>query len=442
MNERERAFLVLEAIDTEGAYSHIALGKALHNQISKQDTDFIRHLVLGVLEKRGLLDYFIQKLSDKTAKRKVRQILRLALFQLLYMDRIPKHAVVDEAVQLCKKIAPQNSGYVNAVLRKADKAVLLAEDFSKLDPEYRLEVLYTLPPWLIKRWVRRFGLDQTEALLKELRHKPKLYMRVNPLRGSIESVCDQLTALGISWSETSFSALLEVKDLGQNALDHLELLKSGAVTIQDLAAYLVGEAMNPNAQDTVLDSCAAPGGKSSHLAELAPESQIVSTDIHPAKVDKMRESFIRRGYKNIECLVYDGQEYRAEWHQHFTQVLLDAPCSGLGIINRKPELPFHKKESDINSLSEIQQTLLDNLCQYVKPGGFLTYATCTIEPEENEDQVRSFLNRHPQYDLVDLNGRLPSNFVRAEGWVSLLPSSNHDGFFIAMFKKRESSLIP
>ncbi len=436
MNERELAFHILEAIDQENAYSHVALKKSIPNNMPKQNADFIRHLVLGVLEKRGILDYSIQRLSDKTSKRKVRQILRLALFQILYMDRTPKHAIVDEAVRLCKKIAPQNAGYVNAVLRRADAQDLLNLDFSKLPDAERLEIEYSMPIWIVKRWIERYGLIQVEALMQDLRNKPKLYMRLNTLKGNSADLKTQLSAHALTWKETDFENLVEIEDLKDIALDQFAMLQEGALSVQDLAAFLVGQVLSPQKGDQILDACAAPGGKSSHLAEKAPEATILSLDLYPAKVEKMRESFARRGYTQVECRVHDSRILNDEWRSQFDYVILDAPCSGLGIISRKPELPYHKKEKDIVELAILQSELLRTQSQYVKEGGYLLYATCTVEPDENEDQIRKFISQNTDFELCNLNERLPNKYVSEQGWVSLLSTAEHDGFYIALLKKR------
>lgn len=435
MNERELAYYILEAIDVDQAYSHVALNKGIPSQMPKQNADFIRHLVLGVLEKRGILDYAIKQLSDKTAKRKVRQILRLALFQILFMDRTPKHAIVDEAVSLCKKIAPQNAGYVNAVLRRANPEELLIEDFSGFPLEERLEIQYSMPNWLVTRWLNRYGLDRTEQIFRELRQKPKLYMRLNPLKASLEESKLALSQTGILWRQTEFDSLVEIEDLKGVSLDQFKMLQDGVVSVQDLAAYLVGEVLKPAEGDRVLDACAAPGGKSSHVAEKQPGAQILSVDLYPAKVEKMTDGFLRRGYGNIQCEVHDSQMVNASWKDQFEYVILDAPCSGLGIISRKPELPYHKTVQDISELAALQSRLIGVQCQYVKAGGYLLYATCTIEPEENEDQVMQFLSAHSEFELCDLNDYLPRKYVHEKGWVSLLPSLIHDGFYIALLKK-------
>ncbi|WP_199731686.1 16S rRNA (cytosine(967)-C(5))-methyltransferase RsmB [Cohnella endophytica] len=448
---REVAMSVLHNVETRGAYSGLELNQALNAaELSRPDAALATELVYGTIQRLNTIDYELGK-RVKGWPRKVepwvRSLLRLSYYQLRWLSRVPAHAVVDEAVRIAKKrghagIGGLVNGVLRGLLRDGFDTVLPAE----LSAAERISLNQSHPLWLVERWVERFGERATENMCAAGNEHPRASARVNPLRGTREQIVSGMTDAGM---EVLPSALAEAGIVAIKAgnLGHTDWYRQGFISIQDESSMLVAAVADPKPGMRVLDCCAAPGGKSTHMAErMRNEGVVIANDVHPHKEALIRQQADRLGLSIVETTTGDalGLSERIA-PESCDVVLLDAPCSGLGVIRRKPEIKWNKTEDDIASLAQLQGKLLEQAQSMVKPGGALVYSTCTIASEENEDVVRAFLINHPEYALDPVwpeevlaplreSGNLPDGF---EGMLQLLPQMfGSDGFFIARMRKK------
>lgn len=406
----------------------------LSNQhaLSAEDRRLAVRLIYGVLEQKLLLDYWLQQVSrTKLSKLDpvIHMILRVSLYQLLFMDRIPESAVVNEAVKMAKKKGQHLSGFVNGVLRnfQRSRASLKPPVRSENEIKY-LSVMYSHPEWLVSRWVSKFGSEFSESLMQANNLTPPLTLRVNCLKTTPEAVRERLERDGIT-SEVSrfFGYALTVHSGQDRVIQEWPAFIDGQLYVQDLASMMVTEIMDPQPGERILDMCAAPGSKTTHMAEKMNNQGIITArDVSDKKLQKIRENADRLGISIIHPEVVDGLIPDPGSLDAYDRVLLDAPCSGLGIIRRKPEIRFRRMPEDIAVLVSLQTQLLENASRYVRQGGILIYSTCSVDPDENDGVVKAFLASNPQYSLV----RTP--WSDEDGFVRLYPSVHQtDGFFIA-----------
>lgn len=363
--------------------------------------------------------------------------LRIALYQIKWMDRIPAAAAINESVKLVKLRHGALSGFANGVLRTALRQGVAPDEINPDSPE-GLSLLYSHPEWLVQRWISQFGMEQTEAILKANNTPSVLTLRTNRLKGTPEQLMRILADQGVrtEQSELLDEALL-VSELGDCELPELPAFQEGLFTVQDISSMLVARVMAPVAGERVLDLCAAPGGKTTHVAEIMGNTgEIIAQDIHPHKMKLIADNATRMGITMVQAFVGDALESKEQWLDGFDHVLLDAPCSGTGIIRKKPEIRYNRTPEDIKSLSELQSALLEQAKTYVKNHGQLIYSTCTMEYEENEGVLQRFLSLNPCFALVDVNGNIPETLRSASPTVRVFPSDKGlDGFFIAVMKK-------
>jgi len=404
VNSRKVILELLNEVDN-GSYSNKLIQDILTREdIDARDKGFISKILYGVVEQRIYLDYVIRKFSSVRLKKidpSILNVLRLSAYQIIFLDKIPNSAVVDEAVKLSKKINKRHSGFVNGLLRnmirKIDTVTLPDNDIE------RLSIKYSHPLWLVERWTGLFGLSFTEDLLRANNETPKLVLRCNTLLINRE---DLITKLQLEGLDVEISDIVEegiiVHKLGEKNLDQLELFKSGHFTVQDESSMMIGHLLDPQVSDKVLDLCAAPGGKSTHLAQLMQnKGQVYACDISESKIKLIKENVKRLGLNNVRMMINDAALLNNEFIEAFDKVLLDAPCSGLGIIRRKPDIKYRKSEEDILALQDIQMGMLLHAAKYVKKGGVLVYSTCTIEPGENGELIDRFLAENQEYERVD-----------------------------------------
>lgn len=425
---REVALSVLYQIEKKGAYSNLALNEArAGSTLSALDKAFVTELVLGVIKQKSYLDYQIQtasKIKLKKISPWILQILRMGIYQLHFMDKVPASAAVNESVKLAARYGNQGSkGFVNALLRHAETPVF---PNSENRIPY-LAVRYAYPEWLIEYWSREFSDDFLESLLEAGNAVPPVYVRKNTGKELTES--DRL-------EPTEFSDVTHL--LQGSVTDHPDF-KTGALTVQDAASQMVGFSMMPEKHSRVLDLCAAPGGKTVHIAELLQNTgKVVACDIHPHKLALIENTASRMGVSNVEVCQNDALKENPEWREAFDYVLLDAPCSGLGIIRRKPDIKWNRTQEDITELAKMQGEMLEHAANYVKPGGTLIYSTCTITKEENREQTERFLKHHAEFRMTAFPDGFP---IREEsvskGYLQLYPNrQNTDGFFICRMTKQ------
>lgn len=440
-NPRKAALELLCRIETEGTYSNLGLSDALGAaQYTAADRRLLTRLVYGVLENRLYIDAVIRKYS-KTPLNKMKpwvlNALRIALYQLKWMDRIPAAAAINESVKLVKLRHGALSGFANGVLRTALRQGITLPETDPGSPE-GLALLYSHPEWLVKRWIEQFGTEGTEAILKANNTPTLLTLRANRLKGSPEALVKILRTQGVQAEQSpELKEALLVSELGDRELADLPAFQAGLFTVQDISSMLVAKAIAPQAGERVLDLCAAPGGKTTHLAEIMNNTgEIVAQDIHPHKVKLIEENALRLGITTILGAEGDALAFKPQWENAFDHVLLDAPCSGTGIIRKKPEIRYNRKPEDISALSELQYALLEQAKAYVKNHGQLIYSTCTMEYEENEGVLQRFLSKNPAFSLVDINEKMPAKLRCPSPVIRIFPGEGAlDGFFIAVMKK-------
>ena len=416
---RYTALKILEDVLTDGKYSNLELVSGL-DKLEEKDRALATNIIYGVLQNKMRLDYIIAAYSKMPVKKissDIMNILRMGIYQALFMDKIPPYAITNESIKLVKKCRKVSaSGFVNAVLRG-----VLRNDKEIKYPEDRLEYLsiyYSCPLWIVKMWDKMYP-EKVEDLLKAMNSKPEFSVRVNTLK---ISVSEFIKLKGGRKSDVQKDVV--VLPSGCDVKND-DLFKKGFYYPQDTASALVSEVLSPKKGQTVLDLCAAPGGKTTHIAQIMEnEGEIFAFDIYEHKLEIIKNTADRLGVKIIHTELGDALKLNEKFILAADCVLVDAPCSGLGIMRRKPEIRYMKTREDLSELAEIQGKILNNAAKYVKKGGTLLYSTCTISDVENSAVTERFLNENEDYSL-------------SEKPLQLLPcDSGTDGFYIAKFIKR------
>lgn len=446
---RSVALQVLTAVEQEGAYSNLLLNGALQKSgLTGPDAGLATELVYGTIQRLNTIDYFLEPFVTKGLAKLapwVRNLLRLSFYQLHYLDRIPPHAAVNEAVNLAKKKGHQGiSGMVNGVLRsvlRRKEELRLPEG---LDSVRRIALEHSHPEWMASLWIRQYGEAAAEAICRANNEPPSVSVRVNRLKTGRDEMLRLMEAQGLRVSASPISPDGIVVHSGGN-MALTSWYRDGLISVQDESSMLVAEALDPQPGMTVLDCCAAPGGKTCHIAEIMEgRGRVLANDIHPHKAKLIEDHAKRLGLTPVDPISGDALQLTDRFAAaSFDRILLDAPCSGLGVIRRKPDLKWAKTPGDIQEIAGVQQALLDSVCGLLKPGGLLVYSTCTIEPRENAERVVSFLSRHPEFELEDgpdgwkRRGPLEAAAGRVEAGLQILPQDAHsDGFYIARLRKK------
>ncbi|MBE0451294.1 MAG: 16S rRNA (cytosine(967)-C(5))-methyltransferase RsmB [Clostridia bacterium] len=441
-NARRLALKILKQIEMEDQFSHITIKEMLKSsEVTDIDRRFITNIVYGVLENKLLLDYYIRKLSAVRygkINKEILNILRMGIYQIAFMSKVPDSAAVNESVKLAKKHSPQYSGFVNGVLRSFIRSAgeLELPDRNKNLVAY-LSISYSHPEWLVEKWLEEFGEVFTEALLKSNNETPKLWLRVNTLKIQRDEFIDQLEAEGVKALASDWiGEAVMVENLNEHSIESLVGFNEGWFQVQDISSMFVAKTSSVKAGDVVVDVCAAPGGKTTHMAQLMGNSgQIIARDMHPQKLKLIEESAHRLGIDIIKTEVFDATHFDVSLKHMADIVLVDAPCSGFGIIRRKPDIKYNKSIEDLNALVEIQYKILETASEYAKPKGTVIYSTCTINADENIKMVEKFLEHHRNFKLSEISD-LPG--VQTNGTVMLFPNVDQtDGFFIAKMTKIE-----
>ncbi|WP_449241352.1 16S rRNA (cytosine(967)-C(5))-methyltransferase RsmB [Desulfoscipio gibsoniae] len=446
MSARETALKVLLAVDERDAYANLALGSLLEKvHPGKLDRAFITELVYGTLRTQNTLDwalshYLRRPLPGLSAA--VRNILRLGAYQILFMDRVPDSAAVNESATQARQHGHEGIvKFVNGVLRNLvrGKEKLNYPDPDE-DPVQYLALRHSHPAWLVRRWLNDFGYANTQALCMANNQPAPNTVRVNTLKTSAAELTKRLEALGVHAKKGQYAAdCLQLR--GFVSLGGLSPFKEGLLQAQDESSILVGQAVSPAPGDRVLDAASAPGGKATHLAQLMQnQGEILALDVHEHKIRLIEENCRRLGVQVVRPVLADAREIPEEYAKWADYVLVDAPCSGLGVLRRRPDSRWRKDEKQINSLAELQAQILDAAAVALKPGGVLVYSTCTITREENLGQVESFLHRHPDFKWDSLAGLLPDSLdhetTMGRGYLQILPHLHGlDGFFMARLRK-------
>lgn len=430
---REVALNCLLAGEKRGAWSDGYLRNNLRQAgLDRRDAALCANLTFGVLQNELLLDWHISRLSSTPLVKlepAVKNCLRLGMYQLLFLDRVPVHAAVNESVALAKKYAraPKASGLVNAVLRAFDRE---EEHPRPAD----LATRYSHPNWLVKEYSHILPATEVEALLAADNAPVATQVQVNALKTTAEALVEELTRAGVTVHPHPWLPdCLELEETG--SLEGLEAFREGSFYVQDAAARLAVLAADPQPGMAVLDACAAPGGKSFAAAvAMGNTGTILSCDLHPHKRKLMEEGAKRLGIAIMTTAVKNGKEFDPDLEGRFDLVMADVPCSGLGIIRKKPDIRY-KDPGALESLPQVQGAILENVARYVKPGGVLLYATCTLLKRENEDVVSAFLENGEDFTLESF--QLPGPIGVSNGMATLWPHRHGtDGFFIAKLRRK------
>lgn len=440
-NVRELALEGLLQVEKNGAYSNLLLNQLIEkNKIEGKDVGLLTEIVYGTIQRRDALDYYLKPFLRGNIEQWVHVLLRLSLYQFLYLDRVPAHAVIFEAVEIAKKRGHKGiSSVVNGVLRSVQRqGVTPLKNIS--DEAKRLAIRTSHPEWLVKEWISCYGMEEAKQICEVNLLPPVASARVNVYRATIEDVIAMLASEGVEAKRGALSEDAIVIEKGNVA--HTKAFRDGFLSVQDESSMLVARALDPKDGEIVLDSCAAPGGKSCHIAErLQGTGHVVSLDLHPHKIRLIDAQTRRLHLQNIETRVLDARKARSSFpDESFDKVLVDAPCSGFGVIRRKPDIKLGKKQEDSEHLSHIQLAILQEIAPLVKKGGRLVYSTCTIEQTENEQVIHAFLRAHPDFKWDDTFwDRLPlvtRQYVK-DGQLQILPHYFlTDGFYIACLRKR------
>ncbi|AEB24022.1 MULTISPECIES: 16S rRNA (cytosine(967)-C(5))-methyltransferase RsmB [Bacillus] len=443
INVRELALEALEKLEQNQAYSNLLLTSVIKtNTLSDQDRGLLTELVYGTLQNKIALDYMLKPFIRKPNKVKpwVIQLLRLSAYQMEYLEKIPDRAAIHEAVEIAKKRGHKGiASFVNGILRSLQREG--APSFAEIeDPVLRLSTETSHPEWLVKEWVEAYGFETAEKICRIHLVPPKQTLRVNRIKADKETLLNEMENAGLEAEAGDLSP--DAIKLLKGSIASTEFFQNGQVSIQDESSMLVARALDPKPGETVLDACAAPGGKSAHIAELMKnEGSLTSLDLHRHKVKLIQEGAERLGLTIIDAQTMDarkaGDAFGAE---RFDRILVDAPCSGFGVIRRKPDMKYTKTPEDSRRLSEIQLGILREIAPLVKKGGTLVYSTCTMDRTENEEVMHAFIQEHPEFEPdLSLEKRLPEKarpFVQ-DGSLQILPHYfGTDGFFISSMRKK------
>ncbi|NBI06884.1 16S rRNA (cytosine(967)-C(5))-methyltransferase RsmB [Senegalia massiliensis] len=441
-NARKIAIEILELIENEKAYSNIEINKKVKLLEDIREQNFVRELVYGVLENKLYIDNIISQFSNTKINKIdniILQILRTGVYQIYFMKNIPESAVCNEAVKIAKnKNKKRLSGFVNGILRNISRnknKEFLPDKSTKL-VDY-LSIKYSHPKWMVKHFIDDYNEDFTEKLLSFNNEKPPLIIRVNRLKIDRESLMNKFMDYNIKTERTKYSKDGLVVHKPKN-ITGLEEFKKGFFTIQDESSQLVAQIMNPKEGSNVIDVCSAPGGKSTHIAELMNnKGSILSRDIFEHKLNLIEQNSKRLGIDIINTENFDALKFDKKIQDSMDYCLVDAPCSGLGLLRRKPDIRWNKSKEDIEDLSNIQLNILEIASKYLKKGGILIYSTCTISKKENIEVVNKFLKNNINYKLEKIdNLYFEDKSKLEEGHITLLPNIHGtDGFFIAKIKR-------
>ena len=426
---RNIALKSLYEINIKQAYSNIVLDKFINEnreKLSNLDINFISELVYGVVTWKLTLEYIIQKYSKTKIKKMsdcVKNILYLGSYQILFLEKVPKSAAVNESVNLCKKYNFKSVGLVNAILRKIEKS-----DYKELsnitNSITRISLKYSIPEWIVKKFCDEYGEEETANICQNLNLRPNISVRINRLKGKVE--------LGEKGILEDFRTITGTKNITKTK-EYIE----GNITIQDEAAGLSSFVLAPKEGEMVLDACSAPGGKTTYLAELMHnKGKIIAWDIYEERLKQVNQNAKRLGIDIIQTEVHDATKLKQENVEKFDKIFLDVPCLGLGVIRRKPDIKWNRQEDDIKEISDIQFNILKTCSKYLKRNGTLVYSTCSMLKEENDAIIEKFI-KEENFETVNIEEQIPNEFskITTKDMVQFLPSQKHDGFFITMLKK-------
>lgn len=430
---RELALKILYKIDKEQAYSNIVLNEEVkqnRQNLNEKDIGLISEIVYGVTTWRLTLDEIIKKYSKIKLKKIspwILNILKMGIYQIIFLDKIPKSAAVNESVNLAKRYGhASSSNFVNAILRKIEKT-----DFEELfkieDNVERISKTTSMPEWIIEKLLKNNTINEVEQICKNSNFRPQITIRINKLKTSKGELKTELKKQNVECEDIyvneklieDFMILKKIRNI-----ENFDLFKNGYFTVQDISAGLTAKILNPKPNEVVLDACSAPGGKTTYMAELMENKGLIEAwDIHQHRTKLVEQNAKRLGIDIIKTKVKDASIYDETLNEKFDKILLDVPCLGMGVIKRKPDIKWQRKKEDVEEITKIQKIILEKCSKYLKHGGKLVYSTCSILKEENEDVIFEFVGKNQDFIIV------PNTTI------NIVPDKNKDGFFICKLKK-------
>ena len=438
---REVALKTLYKIDKEDAYSNIALDETIkenRNTLDDRDTGFISEIVYGVTSWKLTIDEIIKKYSKLKLKKIspwILNILRMGIYQIVFLDKVPKSAAVNESVNLAKRYGHKgSSNFVNAVLRKVVKKDY--EAFFEIEnPIERISKTTSMPVWIIEELLKENDIEKVEEICKASNIKPKVAIRMNHLKTNKQELENLLKERNIPFHDGKFEDFL-ILEKAKN-IEHLDLFKKGYFTIQDEGAGLIAKIVNPQPNEVILDACSSPGGKTTYMAELMEDKgKILAWDLHPHRVKLVEENAKRLGIHIIKTECQDAMIFKEEYKEKFDKILLDVPCLGIGVLKRKPDIKWKRKPEDIEEITQIQQNILETCSKYLKPEGEMVYSTCSIFREENDKIIEKFLENNQNFAYLEIKMSKIENKIENMHKIKLYQNNETDGFFICKLQKK------
>lgn len=446
---REVALKVLYEVNENGAYSNIALDEAIKKirrtsqkqEMNEKDIGFISGIVYGTISWKLTIDEVIKKYSNIRIKKIspwILNILRMSIYQILFLDKVPKSAAVNEGVNLAKRYGHKaSSNFVNAVLRKVEKKDY--EELFEIEQEVeRISKTTSMPEWIVQELLEENTSEKVEKICQASNLKPELCVRINLLKTDKETLIKELEENeNIKVKQTNLENFLLLE--GAKNIEGRKAFQEGKFTVQDEAAGFIPIVLQPQAGERVLDACSSPGGKTTAIAELMEnEGEIIAWDLHEHRVKLVDKVAQRLGIDIIKTEVKDATQYEEKYKESFDKILLDVPCLGIGVLKRKPDIKWKRKKEDIKAITEIQKAILENCCKYVKVGGEIVYSTCSILKEENQNVIENFLKNNKNFEIVKTDyskNEFFEKFVEKDQYIQVYQNEKTDGFFICKIKK-------
>ena len=442
---REVALKTLYKIDKEEMYSNLALNEMIkqnRSNLNSRDIGLISEIVYGTISWKLTIDEIIRKYSSIKMKKIspwILNVLRMGIYQIIFLDKIPKSAAVNESVNLAKRYGHKgSSNFVNAILRKVSKEDI--EEFNKVENSIeRISKTTSTPEWIVEELLKEKNEKEVEKICKSFNIKPKISIRVNRLKTTKDELKEKLKERNINCQDGKLNDFLTID--GLKDIENLDLFKEGYFTVQDESAGMASIVLNPLENEFVLDACSAPGGKTTYLAEIMNnKGKIIAWDIYEHRLNLIKQNYKRLGINIIETNLNDATIYKEEYFEKFDKILLDVLCLGIGVIRRKPDIKWQRQKENINEITKIQMQILETCSKYLKKGGELVYSTCSIFEEENQNIIDVFLNKNPEYEISRYeniaNNVEISRYLVEDKYIKIYPNDTNDGFFICKIYKK------
>jgi 16S rRNA (cytosine967-C5)-methyltransferase len=450
-NTRELILEILNRVEKQNAYLNILIPYYFNRyDIKIEDKALIQEIAYGVTRFRKKLDWIIDQFlrnQDKKLSLTIRNILRMGVYQVIYLDRIPNYAICNESVDLAKKSRySSKASLVNAVLRSMiRKTIDIHWPDLYHDPVKYISVFYSFPEWLVKRWLERFGLDLCISICDASNKRPGITLRVNPFKTTIPELKERLLKSGINFRGGQYvpTESLIIREFLN--ITHSPIFLDGLFSIQDESSMLASRLLNPSAGDTVIDMCSGPGGKTTHLAQLMHnQGKIIAFEKNRKRLQMVNDECQRLGINIVTPMLNDSIQFSEKFFEKADKILVDAPCSGTGVIRKKPDIKWKKINKDqLTKLNQLQEAILDIASRYLKPGGELLYSTCSIEKEENDGIIRKFLEKKTEFNVLETSRFVQESEIikfetEIQQAIQLLPGysgQDIDGFYLVKMQK-------